>query len=229
MLANGIIGPEAHSYSRPPQVEAEAANRAVTIAEAAGCRLYVVHTSCGPAHEAIAAGRARGLRVYGEPLAQHLVLNADEYQNPDWDHAAQRVMSPPFRDAEHNELLWRGLQCGSLQVVASDHCAFTTEQKRVGRKDFTKIPNGTGGVEDRMAVVWSAGVRTGRLTPSEFVAVVSTNIAKILNLYPRKGSLEVGTDADVVVWDPAATKTISAKTQLSRIDYNVFEGFKATS
>jgi dihydropyrimidinase len=228
MLGRGLTGPEAHSYSRPPHVEAEAANRAIAIAETAGCRLYVVHTSCGPARDAIAAGRARGLRVYGEPLAQHLVLTAGEYQHPDWDHAARRVMSPPFRDPEHNELLWRGLQCGSLQVVASDHCAFTTEQKRVGRKDFTKIPNGTGGVEDRMAVVWTAGVRTGRLTPSEFVAVTSTNIAKILNLYPKKGSLDVGADADLVVWDPAATKTITAKTQFSRIDYNVFEGFSAT-
>lgn len=228
MLAKGITGPEAHSYSRPPHVEAEAVHRAVAIAETAGCRLYVVHTSCGPAHDAIAIGRARGLRVYGEPLAQHLVLNAGEYLNPDWDHAAQRVMSPPFRDLVHNELLWRGLQCGSLQVVASDHCAFTTEQKRVGRNDFTKIPNGTGGVEDRMAVVWTAGVGSGRLTPSEFVAVTSTNIARILNLYPQKGSLDVGADADVVVWDPAATKTISAKTQLSRIDYNVFEGFEVT-
>jgi dihydropyrimidinase len=228
MLARGIKGPEAHSYSRPVEVEGEAANRAVIIAEAAGCRLYVVHTSCAPAHAAIARARARGLRVYGEPLAQHLVLTDAEYRHPNWDHAAQRVMSPPFRAPVHNEDLWHGLQSGSLQVVASDHCAFTTEQKSAGRNDFTKIPNGTGGLEDRMAVVWTAGVRNGRLTPSEFVAVVSTNIARILNIYPQKGSLQIGADADLVIWDPAATKTISARTQISRIDYNVFEGFEAT-
>src|SRR6201987_4369159 len=135
-------------------------------------------------------------------------------------------MSPPFRAKAHQESLWTGLQSGALQVVATDHRAFTTEQKRVGRDDFTKIPNGTGGLEDRMAVLWSAGVNTGRLTREEFVAATSANIARILNIYPRKGAIAVGSDADVVVWDPNATKTISAKTQISRIDYNVFEGYQ---
>jgi dihydropyrimidinase len=120
------------------------------------------------------------------------------------------------------------LQSGSLQVVATDHCAFTTAQKRLGRRDFTKIPNGTGGLEDRMPVLWTAGVNSGRITKEEFVAVTSANVARILNIFPRKGAVAVGSDADIVIWDPAASKTISAKHQTSRIDYNVFEGFRCT-
>ncbi len=135
-------------------------------------------------------------------------------------------MSPPFRNKQHQDSLWAGLQAGSLQVVATDHCAFTTEQKRVGLGDFTKIPNGTGGLEDRMAVLWSEGVAKGRLTVNEFVAVTSSNSARILNMYPRKGAIVAGADADIVVWDPERSKTISASTQQSAIDYNVFEGFK---
>jgi dihydropyrimidinase len=135
-------------------------------------------------------------------------------------------MSPPFRPKEHQASLWAGLQSGSLQVVATDHCAFTTEQKRLGRGDFTKIPNGTGGLEDRMPVLWTAGVNTGRITKEEFVAVTSANIARILNVFPKKGAVAVGSDADLVIWDPKASKTISAKKQVSRIDYNVFEGFR---
>jgi dihydropyrimidinase len=185
-----------------------------------------VHTSCRESHEAIARARASGKRVYGEPLIQHLILDADEYSNKDWDHAARRVMSPPFRSKIHQDSLWAGLQSGSLQVVATDHCAFTTEQKRIGADDFRKIPNGTGGLEDRMPLLWTAGVNTGRLTKEEFVAVTSANIARILNIYPRKGAIAVGSDADLVVWDPDASKTISAKSQLSRIDYNVFEGYR---
>ena len=127
------------------------------------------------------------MRVYGEPLIQHLVLDESEYYNKDWKHAARRVMSPPFRDKKNQDDLWNGLRAGSLQVVATDHCAFTTKQKEFGLGDFTKIPNGTGGLEDRMPVLWTYGVGTGRLTPNEFVAVTSTNIARILNLYPRKG------------------------------------------
>ncbi|MBE7220731.1 MAG: dihydropyrimidinase, partial [Caulobacteraceae bacterium] len=228
LLARGITGPEGHGWSRPPRVEGEAANRAIMLADQAGVPLYVVHTSSIEAHEAIRRARANGQRVYGEPLIQHLVLDETEYLNPDWDHAARRVMSPPFRDKRNQDDLWNGLRAGSLQVVATDHCAFTTEQKRFGRSDFTKIPNGTGGLEDRMPVLWTRGVGEGRLTPEEFVAVTSTNIARILGLYPRKGSLEVGADADVVVWDPAAKKTISAGTQVSAIDYNVFEGMSCT-
>jgi dihydropyrimidinase len=224
-LARGVAGPEGHAFSRPPEVEGEATNRAIMIADMTGAPLYVVHTSCRQSHEAIARARAAGKRVYGEPLIQHLLLDASEYEAKDWDHAARCVMSPPFRDRSHQDSLWAGLQSGSLSVVATDHCAFTTEQKRIGLEDFRKIPNGTGGLEDRMPLLWTAGVNTGRLTKEEFVAVTSTNIARILNIYPRKGAIATSSDADLVVWDPAATKTITAKRQLSRIDYNVFEGF----
>ena len=224
LLAEGNVGPEGHAYSRPPQVEGEATNRAIMIADMAGVPLYVVHTSCEDSHEAIRRARAAGKRVWGEPLIQHLVLDESEYFHPDWDHAARRVMSPPFRDKRHQDSLWAGLQSGSLSCVATDHCAFTTQQKRNGIGDFTKIPNGTGGLEDRMPVLWTQGVGTGRLTPNEFVAVTSTNIAKILNMYPRKGAVLVGSDADLVVWDPDSETIISAGTQQSSIDYNVFEG-----
>ncbi len=228
LMAEGNNGPEAHSYSRPPEVEGEATNRAIMIADMAGVPLYVVHTSCEQAHEAIRRARQKGMRVYGEPLVQHLTLDESEYQDKDWDHAAQRVMSPPFRDKSHQDSLWAGLAAGSLQVVATDHCAFTTAQKRTGVGDFTRIPNGTGGLEDRLPVLWTKGVVTGRLTPNEFVAVTSTNIAKILNMYPKKGAVAEGSDADLIVWDPDAKKTITADKQQSVIDYNVFEGFEVT-
>ena len=225
-MSEGNTGPEAHAYSRPPEVEGEATNRAIMIADAAGVPVYIVHTSSEQAHEAIRRARQKGMRVYGEPLIQHLTLDESEYFNKSWDYAAQRVMSPPFRDKSHQDSLWAGLAAGSLQVVATDHCAFTTAQKRLGVNNFPRIPNGTGGLEDRLSMLWTKGVETGRITPNEFVAVTSTNIAQILNIYPQKGALLVGSDADIVVWDPGISKTISAATQKSIIDYNVFEGFK---
>ncbi|PWE57029.1 dihydropyrimidinase [Metarhizobium album] len=228
LMDDGNNGPEAHAYSRPPEVEGEATNRAIIIADMAGVPLYVVHTSCEQSHEAIRRARQNGMRVYGEPLIQHLTLDESEYFDKDWDHAARRVMSPPFRNKRHQDSLWAGLSAGSLQVVATDHCAFTSEQKRYGVGDFRKIPNGTGGLEDRMPMLWSYGVNTGRITMNEFVAATSTNIAKILNIYPRKGAILVGADADIVVWDPKRSKTISARTQQSAIDYNVFEGKQVT-
>ncbi|MEZ5834720.1 MAG: dihydropyrimidinase [Geminicoccaceae bacterium] len=225
-MDDGTIGPEGHAYSRPPEVEGEAANRAIMIADAAGVPLYIVHVSCEQAHEAIRRARQKGMRVFGEPLIQHLSLDESEYFDRDWDHAARRVMSPPFRSKDHQASLWAGLAAGSLQVVATDHAAFTTEQKRMGLKGFPMIPNGTGGLEDRLSVLWTLGVETGRLTPNEFVAVTSTNIAKILNCYPTKGAILPGADADICVWDPKLSKTISAANQKSIIDYNVFEGMK---
>ncbi len=229
MLEQGITGPEGHAYSRPPEFEGEAANRAITIADAAGVPLYVVHVSCEQAHEAIRRARQKGMRVYGEPLAQFLTLDESEYFKGDWMHSARRVMSPPFRNKEHQASLWAGLQSGSLQVVATDHAAFTSEQKLMGKDNFCLIPNGSNGLEERLAVLWTEGVETGRLTPSEFVAVTSTNIAKILNIYPKKGAIVEGGDADIVDWDPKISKTISVSNHHSILDYNVFEGFNVSA
>ena len=220
----GITGPEGHPLSRPPMVEGEAANRAIAIADVLNVPIYIVHVSCMESADAIARARARGQRVYGEVLAGHLTIDDSIYRHPDFSVAAAHVMSPPFRPKAHQEALWRGLQSGHLHTTATDHCTFCATQKAAGKDDFAKIPNGCGGVEERMAVIWDEGVNTGRLTPSEFVAVTSANAAKLFNIYPQKGSVSVGADADLVVWDPAGTKTLSAKTQFSKGDYNVFEG-----
>ncbi|HEX2582471.1 MAG TPA: dihydropyrimidinase [Dongiaceae bacterium] len=226
LIAKGITGPEGHPLSRPPEVEGEAANRAIRIAQVMGTPLYIVHNSCRESVEAIARARGEGQRVYGEVLAGHLLVDESVYRHPDWNVAAAHVMSPPFRSKEHQAYLWRALQSGTLQTTATDHCCFCADQKGMGRADFTKIPNGTGGVEDRMAVLWHHGVNTGRLTPMEFVRVTSTNAAQIFNLYPRKGSVSVGADADLVVWDPEGTRTISARTHHQKVDYNIFEGMQ---
>ena len=220
----GITGPEGHPLSRPPMVEAEAANRAIAIADVLGVPIYVVHVSCIEAADAIARARARGQRVYGEVLAGHLTIDDSVYRDPDYAKAAAYVMSPPFRPKQHQEALWRGLQSGQLHTTATDHCTFCAAQKAMGKENFAKIPNGTGGVEERLAVIWDAGVNTGRLTPSEFVAITSANTAKLFNIYPRKGFVGVGADADLVVWDPEATHTMSVKTQHSKGDFNIFEG-----
>ena len=227
-LAEGKTGPEWHARSRPPEFEGEAANRAIHLADVIGSPLYIVHVSAIQALEEITRARNGGHRVFGEVLAGHLMIDDSVYRHEDWDVAAAHVMSPPFRPKEHQAALWKGLQSGNLQTTATDHCCFCAEQKAMGRDDFSKIPNGTAGVEDRMAVLWTHGVGTGRLTPSEFVAVTSANAAKIFNIYPRKGSISVGADADIVVWDPAASKTISVKTHHQNIDYNIFEGMEVT-
>ena len=220
----GITGPEGHPLSRPPMVEGEAANRAIAIADVLGVPIYVVHVSCIEAAEAISRARARGQRVYGEVLAGHLVIDDSVYRHPDFAVAAAHVMSPPFRPKHHQEFLWRGLQSGQLHTTATDHCTFCAAQKGAGKANFAQIPNGCGGVEERLAVIWDAGVNSGRLTPNEFVAITSANTAKIFNLYPRKGVVSAGADADLVVWDPAGSKTLSVKTQHSKGDYNIFEG-----
>ncbi len=228
MLRQGITGPEGHPLSRPPEVEGEAANRAIRIAQVLNVPIYVVHNSCIESVEAITRARGEGQRVFGEVLAGHLLVDDSVYRNPDFDTAAAYVMSPPFRAPEHQAALWKALQAGHLQTTATDHCCFCAPQKAMGRGDFTKIPNGTGGVEDRMHVLWHHGVGKGRLTPNEFVAVTSTNAAKIFNIYPRKGLIAAGADADLVVWDPKKSRRISAKTHHQQVDFNIFEGMEVT-
>jgi dihydropyrimidinase len=224
LVAKGIRSPAGHPLSRPPAVEAEAANRAIRLAEVIGVPLYIVHNSARQSVEAIARARGEGQRVFGEVLAGHLLIDDSVYLDPDFTRAAAHVMSPPFRPKEHQEFLWKALQAGHLQTTATDHCCFCAPQKAAGRDDFTKIPNGCAGIEDRMSLLWHYGVETGRLTPSEFVQVTSTNAARIFNLYPRKGAVEVGADADLVVWDTNASRTISAQTHHQNVDFNVFEG-----
>lgn len=226
LLEMGITGPEAHPLSRPPAAEGEAANRAIRLAEVIGVPLYLVHVSTKDGLDEIIRARLAGQRVFGEALAGHLLIDDSVYRHPDFATAAAHVMSPPFREKLHQDALWKGLQSGSLQTTATDHCCFCADQKAAGKDDFTLIPNGTAGVEDRLAVLWTHGVSTGRLTPEEFVAVTSANTAKIFNIYPRKGCVAVGADADIVVWDPEASKTISAKTHKQNIDFNIFEGME---
>ena len=226
IFEKGITGPEGHPLSRPPECEGEAANRAIRIAEVLKVPLYVVHNSCRQSLEAITRARNEGQRVFGEVLAGHLLVDDSIYRHKDFEVAAAHVMSPPFRSSEHQDALWKGLQSGNLQTTATDHCCFCADQKAAGKDDFRLIPNGTGGVENRMEVLWHHGVNTGKLTMNEFVKVTSTNAAQIFNVYPRKGSISVGADADIVVWDPEATKTISTKTDHQNVDYNIFEGME---
>lgn len=226
LIGRGVTGPAGHPQSRPPQVESEAAHRVIRFAELIGVPLYLVHVSTADAARHIADARAQGLRVYGEVLAGHLVVDDSVYANPDFAYAAAHVMSPPFRPKAHQGALWAGLRDGVLHTTATDHCCFCAAQKAAGREDFTKIPNGTAGIEDRMAVLWTKGMEQGWLTPERFVALTSANTAKIFNLYPRKGCIAVGADADLALWDPSAEKTISAKTHRQNVDFNIFEGLR---
>jgi dihydropyrimidinase len=222
----GITGPEGHPLSRPPEVEAEAANRAISIANVYGVPLYIVHVSTKQSLEAITRARNSGQKVFGEVLAGHLLEDESVYLDKNFESAAAHVMSPPFRAKEHQDALWKGLLSGNLQTTATDHCCFCADQKAAGKDDFRITPNGTAGVENRMEVLWHHGVNTGLFNMNEFVKLTSTNAAQIFNIYPRKGSVSVGADADIVVWDPEATKKISAKTHHQNIDFNIFEGME---
>ena len=222
----GITGPEGHPLSRPPEVEGEAASRAISIANVYGVPLYVVHVSTKQSLEAITRARNTGQKVFGEVLAGHLLIDESVYLDKNFESAAAHVMSPPFRAKEHQDALWKGVLSGNLQTTATDHCCFCNDQKAAGKDDFRKTPNGTAGIENRMEVLWHHGVNTGLLNMNEFVKLTSTNAAQIFNIYPRKGTISVGADADIVVWDPEATKTISAKTHHQNIDFNIFEGMK---
>lgn len=227
LLNGGVTGPEGHTQSRPEELEAEATNRACTIASQANCPLYVVHVMSKGAAKVIAAHRQRGLPVFGEPIAAGLALDGSHYFARDFDHAAAFVLSPPLSsDANTPGTLMDLLACGQLNLTATDNCTFTCQQKRMGVGDFTKIPNGVNGVEDRMSLVWEKGVNTGKLDPMRFVAITSTVAAKIFNIYPRKGRIQEGSDADIVIWNPTARRTISAKTHHHAGDFNVFEGME---
>ncbi|KAF7231809.1 hypothetical protein EG68_07161 [Paragonimus skrjabini miyazakii] len=227
LYTSGIHGPEGHLYSRPEAAELEATNRAIMLAEAAGCPLYVVHVMSDHAARLISDVRRKGTPVIGEAVASALATDGRKYSHECWHHAAGHVMSPPLRPDPNVSLeLMKCLGHGDLEVTGSDHCVFKTEQKAIGKDDFRKIPNGVNGVEDRMSVIWEKGVVSGILDPCKFVAVTSSNAAKIFNLYPRKGRIDVGSDADLVIWDAEATHTISAATHHQNVDFNVFEGLR---
>ncbi|KAI1285936.1 Dihydropyrimidinase-related protein 3 [Halotydeus destructor] len=224
LLKLGVNGPEGHLQSRPEEVEAEATHRAITYADQVGSPLYVVHVMSKSAAEEVARAKSRGAVVYGEALAAGLGSDGTHYFNRCWRHAAGHVLSPPLRpDKNTPEHLVNMVAVGLLDSTGSDHAVFNSEQKAVGEKDFTKIPNGVNGVEERMSVVWEKGVKTGKMTPSQFVAATSSNAARIFNLYPRKGKIAPGSDADVVVWG-RKPRTITAEKHQSLADFNIFEG-----
>ena len=225
LLAAGRTGPDAHHDSRPPRVEAEGVHHLMTFAELTGARVYIVHLSCREALDAAVAARERGVKVSIETLIQYLVLDKTWAERPDFE-GAKYVMSPPLRDASNQAVLWNGLQSGLVQTVGTDHAPFDfATQKPMGRDDFTRIPNGIPSIEDRINLLWTHGVKTGRLTLQQFVAVASTNAAKIFDLWPRKGVIQPGADADLVLYDPSYRGTISAQTQTQAVDYNAFEGW----
>lgn len=227
LLAAGITGPEGHEQSRPEEVEAEAVHRAVVMAKQINCPLYVVHVMSKSAAEEIANGRQQDVVLFGETLVCALATDGRNYYNKCWVHAAAHVLSPPINiDPSTPSHLLDRLVKGDLQLVGSDNCTFTNEQKTLGKDDFTKIPNGVNGVEDRMSVTWEKAVHSGKMEPSQFVAITSTNAAKIFNVFPQKGHIAVGSDADVVIWDPNRERVISSKTDHHAHDFNVFEGMK---
>ena len=226
VLADGITSPLGHALSRPSQCEGEATLRAITMAEILDVPLYVVHVSAAEAADAIGQARRRGAKVIGETLPGFLAIDDSVYRAEDFDIAAGHVMSPPYRPKQHQDAIWRAVETGVLSTTGTDHCCFTKEQKRLGRDDFTKIPNGCGGVEERLHVLWHLGVNGGHLTPERFVALTSANAAKAFNLWPRKGSIEVGADADLIVLDPERTKTLSAATQRQNTDFSIWEGMQ---
>ncbi len=225
LFAAGKTAPRYHALSRPSDCEGEATNRALMIARHAGAKAYIVHMTCREAVEALAAARARGQECWGETCPQYLLLDDSVYDKPDFEGATY-VMSPPIRPKGHSDVLWAALQAGILSTVGTDHITFSHEQKRNGLTDFRLIPNGAGGIQDRMSLLWHHGVRAGRFDEHRFVDLVSTRAAKIFHLYPRKGALLPGSDADVVVWDPEGTRTISARTHFHRNDRSIFEGFE---
>jgi dihydropyrimidinase len=228
-LAEGKKAPKYHALTRPTTAEAEATARAIALAEMAGAPVYIVHLSCNEALEKVREARDRGLPVYAETCPQYLYLSLENFNvTPDFE-GAKYVFTPPLREKWHQEKLWQGLKTDHLQVVSTDHCPFCfKEQKELGRGDFTKIPNGGPGVEHRMSLIYSGGVAGGRFSVNRFVELVSTTPAKLFGLYPRKGTIAVGSDADLVIFNPERKHTISAKTHHMRVDYSMFEGIEVT-
>lgn len=227
LVAKGDLGPEFHPVSRPSSVEGEATGRALMMARLHGATAYIVHMTCREAVEALVRAKLEGQVCYGETCPQYLLLDDSVFTKPNFEGSAF-VMSPPIRPAHlgHHDALWRGLVNGMLDTVGTDHCPFTMEQKRMGKDNFTMIPNGAAGIEDRLQMLYTYGVCEGRFDLQRMVALGSTTAAKIYGLYPRKGTIAVGSDADLVVYDPSYTGTRSAKTHHSRADRSIFEGFK---
>src|SRR5271154_6684286 len=223
-LAEGKRAPKYHALTRPTTAEAEATSRAIALAEMAGAPVYIVHLSCNEALEKVREARDRGLRAFAETCPQYLYLSLENMDGLGFD-GAKYVFTPPLREKWHQEKLWQGLAQDDLQVVSTDHCPFCMkEQKELGKDDFTKIPNGGPGIEHRVSLVYSGGVHGNRFSPNRFVQLVSTAPAKLFGLYPRKGTVAVGSDADLIVFDANEEQTISVKTHHMRVDYSMFEG-----
>ena len=227
-LAEGKRAPKYHALTRPVTAEAEATSRAIALAEMAGAPVYIVHLSCNEALEKVREARDRGLPTYAETCPQYLYLSLENFDVPGFE-GAKYVFTPPLREKWHQEKLWQGLAQDTLQVVSTDHCPFCfKEQKELGRDDFTKIPNGGPGIEHRLSLIYTGGVHGKRFSANRFVELVSTAPAKLFGLYPRKGTIAVGSDADLVIFDPNREEVISAKTHHMRVDYSMFEGIHTT-
>ena len=224
-LSEGKTEPIYHALSRPDLAEGEAAGRAIKLAKIAKAPLYIVHNSCEASIREIAMAREEGYPIMGETCPQYLLLSEDNYREPNFD-GAKYVMSPPLRDKKNWPVVWKGIKDNTLQVVATDHCPFFMSQKEMGKKSFEKIPNGAPGIEARMSLMYTYGVTAGKIDLNRFVQVTSTNAAKIYGMYPQKGTIAIGSDADLVVFDPNVETTLTKSILHENVDYTPYEGFK---